>query len=346
MPYLLKIDSRLSMKLEEIRESLDKQINETTKALEECQGQLSSGDAAAKAAADDLQQRLDNLKQRLIAYEAFDKGWGLIKKGNRQEAKKLFLDACKFSPTYLGILNNELILNLKEDYAQTIEAMRFVLEIAPDYEIARSNLATAYINYGIREMQNDLLNSEELFQRALSITRSTELIEAARANLAVSYTYVGLHEIARGNLVEAIKAMLRACASWSNEDTRYNAGLALGILAQYQFSINNVEGAVRIFEQAADTGLKTPQFLNGYAVVLAYINRLTEAAEKLEFLLTQNMEAKMAEVVKANLNAINSQKVQDIMPLPGSFSDFRELNKPKVLEYILDNNEEENLKVV
>ncbi len=271
----------------EAAKKLKEKIGQASNLLKEREEVFRSkaDDLAISLSINSLRSHVEDLEIQLRAQEAFDRGWTAFNNGDRHTAKSEFLQAIELLPSYLGFLNNQLMVNLESagEWQRAIIAMRFVLELKPDYEVARNNLALAYLNYGVQEADGGKLGSAaDLYYIALSIASSNNIINIARSNLAATHTLLGELAYRKGNLNESLHHMLQACTFDPNADTRRNAGLAFAFLARYLFSIGDFNGAIYNFQQAEDTGLLIMELINDYGVALAMINRLDEAIIKFE----------------------------------------------------------------
>ncbi|MEK6410447.1 MAG: DUF4926 domain-containing protein [Acidobacteriota bacterium] len=248
--------------------------------------------------------------QEEVAKEVFEAGRTLFGQGNHLEAESRFREAVALSPGYIGVLHNDLVRTLSDsaDWPRHIWAMRFVLRIDSTYELARYNLAIAYLKYGVEQAgQENLRFAGEIFLEAIAVQPNPDpgFEELIQTNLACVHTSLGIQAYEQGRLEQAVADMLRACAYRPGEATRRNVGLAHAMLAVSDVEANRFEKAIQEFERAEDAGFIAPESLNDYGVALARVGRTAEAVATFERTLVL---APDDEVVKANLGLAEAQQ--------------------------------------
>jgi Flp pilus assembly protein TadD len=219
------------------------------------------------------------------AKEAFERGSELMQRGRVWEAVLEFRRAAKVQPNYVGVLHNSIVKSFEgtDDWQRRVTAMRVVLRVAPDYQIARDNLAIAFMNYGVEKArEGDLAASGELYTLALSVGPSVSIADDLRRNIAAVRTGLGMRAHEEGDLERTVVHMMRACEVYPSSQTQNNLNVACASLAFDSMDKGNVEQAIEWFERAQDGGLATPRLLNDYAVALASRARVDEATIALE----------------------------------------------------------------
>lgn len=238
-----------------------------------------------------------------VAREIFERGMELLfNRGLIPEAERDFRKAIDLRPSYISVLHNFIVKGFEksDDWQKRIDAMRFVLRVSPHYEIARNNLAIAFLNHGVQKARDgDFWAAHVMYYEALGIDASPEVISDLRRNLAAAHTGLGIRAHALGKLIDSATELARACAFHPNEQTRHNMGLAYAFLANSSLAEDNLKDAIRFFENAEDTGLRLPNFINSYGVALALSGRFSEAARAFERALELAPED---ETIQANLN--------------------------------------------
>lgn len=233
------------------------------------------------------------IKRKELSIQAkalFDKGFSLYHQGKTGTAKKYFKQAIELDTQFLDILNNSLMNSLGSigEWNRVITGMRVILEIKPDYEIARTNLAIAYMKAGdVKVNGNDIERAAEYYITALSIKPPEEIEKRCKNNLAHVYTKAGIEEFRLSNstndfmqiethLSKSLAYMFRACGWKSDEVTRRNLGLAHACLGEFYFPMQP-EAVIYYLKQAEDVGLVSPELINDYGLALVLTNDLDEA---------------------------------------------------------------------
>jgi tetratricopeptide (TPR) repeat protein len=220
-----------------------------------------------------------------IANEAFERGKALGKAGRHAEAVLEFRRAVKIQHDYVGVLNNSMVKSFEgsDDWQRRITAMRLVLRVDPDYQIARNNLAIAFMNYGVQKAaEGDLESSRELHHLALSVGPSPEIASDLQRNIGAAYTGLGMRAHEAGRFEEAHMHFRNASAFHPSDQTRHNLALSCASCAFWLMDLGRIEEATNLFERAQDGGLITPRLLNDYAVALASSARMQDAELAIE----------------------------------------------------------------
>jgi tetratricopeptide (TPR) repeat protein len=222
------------------------------------------------------------------ARETFERGIELFNTGRSAEALLEFRKAVKIQPNYVRVLHNSFVKSFEGsiDWQRGINAMRIVLRVDPGYQIARDNLAIAFMNYGFEKATSGGLKaSTQLYHLALSVGPSREIVVDLHRNLAAAYTGLGMLAHEDNRLEDAVRYMGRACSFHPNPDTRRNQALACAFLAFWLMDQGRIAEAIEGFERAQDGGLTTPGLLNDYAVALVHNGRVQEASVALRLAL-------------------------------------------------------------
>lgn len=253
---------------------------------------------------------IEDLENQLEAHEAFERGWELFNKDKRIGAKKEFLKSIELMPSYLGFLNNQLGLNAANDWQLMVFFMKFLLEIAPNYNLAKENLVIAYINYGIEQAkQGSTINAIEQFNLARQVANNDKLRDLVSQNIVAAYTQLGIKTDQQGNLKEAAEHMLNAFSCLENDTTNYNAKRALERLVLYYMEKALFKEALEVFEKLKHLFGLSPELTNDYAITLVTLNRTQEAITILENLLEGkfNLSENTLSCIQDNLLIIKQQ---------------------------------------
>lgn len=239
-----------------------------------------------------------------IAKEFYTEGMKSLSGGKFVEALHNIRKAVDLIPSYVRGMHNSLAQSIgpHEDWPRFIFAMHLVRLIDPNYEIARDNLAIAYLNYGVQEAKNgEYEESLRFFHAALAVEASQEIITLIKENIAASHTALGIQAFHNGEMERALALFRSAHFIASNETTRRNFGKAHVHFANFCLNKGNLEVAIDSYERAEDAGLMLPQVLNNHACALADSRRVEDAIMILETALVMSPEDA---VIEFNLNKL------------------------------------------
>lgn len=213
------------------------------------------------------------------------RGVDLHNQGNRTGAERLLCEAVRLDPNSIAELHNLIVRSFgtSRNWPALIAELDFVLRLNQDYQPARDNLATAYLNWGLQEQAKDDFDGASLFYHmAFGVGPSEPIALTLRRHLASLETLRGIQSHRQGQFEVSKNFMLKACAANPTDDARFNLGLAYMFLALSLVDENSIDLAIHNYERAEETGLSIPELLNDYGVALARGNRRSEAARVLE----------------------------------------------------------------
>lgn len=244
-----------------------------------------------------------------LAKEIYAQGMNDLQQGNMIEAARNVRRAIELIPSYIRVLHESLRKSLaeKKDWQRFITAMRFVRLIDPSYDIARHNLAIAYLNYGVQEATGGNYEAAlQLFQYALRIETPIHITNLIKENIVASHTSLGMQAHEKGAF-ELSKQHFEAAYTFLIADrTRHNLGISYYYLATFYSNEGDLQKAITCYEWAEDSGLITPDILNNHACALAVSGEVGEAILLLE---SAQALAPEDEVIKSNLaRALQSAK--------------------------------------
>jgi tetratricopeptide (TPR) repeat protein len=236
------------------------------------------------------------LNVEAVAQETYKQGVESLKSGASFEGRRKLREAIRMSPTLIGELLNSVLdsFGSSDDWDGLISALHFVCELAPDYELARNNLAIAYLNRGVQQVKYcDLDGALRLLYAAIGIATSLETSSLVRQNLAATHTSLAMaaHRQARAEtnsdaalkyLRAALDNMANACAIDPNDVTKHNLGLTHAFLGNTLVKHGDYLNAVALFELAEDMGVRFPELHNNHGVALAVSDKLDNAIEQFE----------------------------------------------------------------
>jgi tetratricopeptide (TPR) repeat protein len=257
-----------------------------------------------------------------MAWEAYVKGVDLLKSGATLEARRKLREAVRLNARLSGALLNSVLesFGTSDDFDGLLEALRFVCELNPDYELARTNLVSAYLNRGIQEARiGNVEGALQFFYPAMMIATSDEARSWVKQNIAAAHTSLGIQAYARARLEddadEALKHlrnastnMARACSIEPNEDTRRNLGLAYAYVGNGLLKNREFEKAAGFFQVAEDSGLRLPGLHNNHGVALAFSGALKAAIEQFEAVLELEPTHANAQFNMAQVRAVSAKK--------------------------------------
>lgn len=250
-------------------------IDQLRKQLEKAKEMLHLSDQEYNANKDDFSLKLtvatytklvDKLSIQLINQEAFEKGFFLlINNTDLIEAKNCLLQAINSTPAYLGVLNNALIQKYQQDnnHNDAIRAFQFFLDIKPDYELARNNLAMLFISYGLdlckQAFSLKLNNNPKEITFIAPNPNSTAYIEA------INYFNKSL-SVATSDQISKVRKTI----------SQLYAELASTLLEKRLYIMS-----AEYFQIAENSGFISPEVYNDHAVALALAGYYKEAQFKL-----------------------------------------------------------------
>ncbi|MGH9762944.1 MAG: DUF4926 domain-containing protein, partial [Blastocatellia bacterium] len=241
----------------------------------------------------------DSLKAaqiRNVSRPILERGIELLQKGMIPAAEREVRLAARYNPRYLHELNN-LILNFDalKKWAHAVDWLQMLLRVAPDFQIARDNLAVAYEKWALEKTRaSDLMNALDLLFAALGVRPSPEVAERVRQDISAVYTEIGTRayngvlpgrEMADGDEERfdyMLFCMKVANSFWTTDTTISNLSLAYAHLGLYYLDKSDFESSIHNFEMMDQTGVQRPEFLNEYGVALGKCGQLEDARNVFE----------------------------------------------------------------
>jgi tetratricopeptide (TPR) repeat protein len=240
----------------------------------------------------------------VIAKGFYKRGMEALDEGNFVKALSSLRVAISLIPSYVRALHNSLAQSIgpHEDWGKFIFAMQLVRLIAPDYEMARENLAIAYLNYGVQEAKRGKYEESLVyFYASLAVEASQEVIALVRENIAASYSALGSQAFRSGDLKKTLDRFASAHFIASSEMTRKNVAKAQFHFANFCASSGDLQAALTSYQRAEDSGLMLPEVLNNHACALADSRQFAGAIMLLEAAHTLAPED---DVIKSNLSKL------------------------------------------
>jgi tetratricopeptide (TPR) repeat protein len=250
----------------------------------------------------------------VMAKEIYAEGMAHLQQGNMIKAARDFRRAIELIPSYIRGLHESLRRSIaeKKDWQLFIPLLRFVRLVDPSYEIAKHNLAVAYLNYGVQEANNG--NYEvaiQLFQYALRIDTPAHITNLIKKNIAAGHTALGMDAHEKGKFELSKQHFEAACTFLTDDKTRRNLGMSYYHLAIFYTNEGDLQKAITCYEWAEDSGLIVPNILNNHARALAISGEIDEAILLMESAQSLAPEDKM---IKSNLAILlQSKSVADFI---------------------------------
>lgn len=240
----------------------------------------------------------------VIANEFCKKGIEELNELKFVEALRNFRKAVNLIPSYVGAMHNSLAQSIgpSEDWGKFIFSMQLVRLVNPDYEIARENLAIAYLNHGVEIAKSGKYEeSITIFHQALGVEASQEVITLIKENIAASYSALGIQAFRNGDMKRSLALFRSAHFIASNEMTRRNFAKAHFHFGNFCSNTGDMKNAIYSYQLAEDAGLMLPEVLNNHACALADSGQFTGAMMLLE---TALMLSPDDEIIKSNLSKL------------------------------------------
>jgi tetratricopeptide (TPR) repeat protein len=242
------------------------------------------------------------------AEQHFEKGILFLQNGLFARAKDHFSKAFTLDENLRASLlsaTNALVQKGKLDAA--IRVYGLILELQPQYELARQNLSAAYVARGIKLGRAGRLNQAvEDFNRALMLRSSKESLELIRKNLVAAYTQLGIRYSDHKQYQDAVSHFLVALELDPSDVTQRNLAIALVASSAAKAQAESQPPDAEFFRQAIQMGLTFSECMNAYAATLAAHGRISEARRALETAVQADPKNELA---KKNLETISQQEI-------------------------------------
>lgn len=241
-----------------------------------------------------------------VAKEYYRKGMTALNDARFSEALRNLRKAIDIIPAYIRAVHNSLSQSIgpREDWQRFIFAMHLLRLVDPNYDMARDNLAIAYLNWGVQEAKKE--NYEQsltIFQVALTVRAPNDVQQLIKDNIAASYTALATRAFQNMELEKALSLFGTAHFIASTEATRSNLAKAYFHHANSSVDHGNLDDAINSYERAEDAGLVLPEVLNNHARTLVMSGRVEDAIMLFE--AAQSL-APDDELIRSNLATIRT----------------------------------------
>src|SRR5713226_3354050 len=215
----------------------------------------------------------------------FENGFLYLQNGLIGRAKEHFAQAFSLDKDLrASLLESANLLARKGKLEAALRVYSLLLELQPEYELARENLAAAYVQRGIHRGRTGLLDQAiEDFKTALMLRPGRpESLELIRRNLVAAYTHLGVQHSNMKLYSEAVAYFVFAFELEPSDLTQQNLAIALIASSVPSTESGSLVPGEDFFRQAIQMGLSLSRCLNAYGATLAHHGRISEAVRALE----------------------------------------------------------------
>jgi len=254
-----------------------------------------------------------------LSRSAFVRAMEAVEKVDLVVAERELRTATELRPDYIGSFVMSLLATLPDTVEQQglednvsylIPLLRLANRIDPNYEFASSNLAVAFLNFGVAKAQRkNYLEAIELFYSALGIETDLETETRIKTNLVMAFTTLGRESFQNGRIEEGFGYIRTAFLILQDKTTRRNLGLAYGNLGVFYMKSERFELAMEQFERAEDFGVVVAEFINAYGVCLVFLGRINGATQTFERVLVMDPANENAKFNMSKLKQFSNQRI-------------------------------------
>ena len=227
-----------------------------------------------------------------LSRSAFVRAMEAVERADLVVAERELEKATELRPDYIGGFVMSILKTLPDTLEQEglednvsylIPLLRLAVRVDPEYEFARSNLAVAFLNFGVaKARRKSYLEAIELFYSALGIETDSETELRIKTNLVRAFTTLGRESFRSSKVEEGFGYVRTAFLILQDETTRRNLGLAYGNLGISYMKSQRFDFAMEQFARAEDSGVVVPEYMNNYGVCLVFLGRIDQAAQVFE----------------------------------------------------------------
>lgn len=239
----------------------------------------------------------------------FENGILFLQNGWYQQAKEQFSKAFSLSPELRGaLLNTTNQLGAKGAFESAIVVYTMLLELSPEYDLARENLAVTHLNRAINSARHGLFpQAMDGFLRALALRPSPTTAQTIQYNIVATYTQLGLLYSSTNQYQLALQCFQRAFELDPSGISRKNLGVAMIAVSTAQSGNRATEAEVRMemFRQPLFMGLTLSECLTAYGATLATLGEIAEARRALRAAVEADPQNKIA---RHNLEIVSERE--------------------------------------
>lgn len=246
-----------------------------------------------------------------LSRDAFVRAMEAVERADLVTAERELEAATDLRPDYIGgfvmsvlatIPEGSEEIGLEDNVSYLIPLLRLATRVDPNYEFARSNLAVAFLNFGVAKARKKSYHEAiELFYSALGIRTDLEIESLIKTNIVRAFTALAKNSFQNDRVEEGFGYIRTAFWVLQDEITRRNLGLAYGNLGIFYMKSQRFDFAIEQLARAEDSGVVLPDYINDYGVCLVSIGRINEAMQAFERVLAI---APQNEVAQFNLSKL------------------------------------------
>jgi tetratricopeptide (TPR) repeat protein len=186
-----------------------------------------------------------------------------------------------------------------------------LLELSPEYSLARENLAVTFLNRGVVRAQSGLiLQAINDFNLALMLNPSQRTVDAIRRNNVAAFTQLGIFHSNAKQYQLALQWFQRALELDPSDISRKNVAIGMIAVSTAKAETRTRENAGQIFRQPRLMGLSLSECLTAYGATVASLGDITEAGWAFQAALDSDPTN---DIARHNLDVVSGPKPdQDI----------------------------------
>ncbi len=226
----------------------------------------------------------------------FENGILFLQNGWYELAKEQFFKSFSLDPKFRGaLLNTTIELAAKGAFESAIVVLTMLLEISPDYELARENLAITQMNHAITLARRGLFpQAMEAFLKALTLHPSPATAQAIRNNIVATHTQLGLLYSNTNQHQLAFECFQKAFELDPSEISRKNLGVAMIAVSTAGSGNRAAEVRAEMFRAPLLMGLTLSECLTAYGATLATLGEIANARRALQAAIEADPQNRIA----------------------------------------------------
>lgn len=259
-----------------------------------------------------------------LSRDAFVRAMEAVERVDLVTAERELKTATDLRPDYIGGFVRSVLMSFDESVESTgladdvnfvIPLLSMAVRVDPGYEIARINLAVAFLNFGVAQARKgDLRQALELFYSALSIKTDADTESQIKINIVITYTALARASFQANKVEEGFVSIRAAFSVIQDDTTRRNLGIAYGNLGIFHMKSEKFDLAKQMFERAEDAGVVWPDYINDYGICLVFTGRIPEAMRAFERVLEIDPQNELAPLNLSKLQGIQSYPTRQVLP--------------------------------
>jgi tetratricopeptide (TPR) repeat protein len=237
----------------------------------------------------------------------FEEGLLFLQNGLIDQAKQRFSDAFQLEPKLAGTLMHMGSQWIEKNmFEPAMFLYHLIMELQPDYSLARENLAITHLNRGTHYARLGAMDKAiEDYNICLWLRPSQEVVQLSQRNIVAAFTNLGITHIQIKRYEEAVTYFVAACQLWPFEDTRKNLGLALASIFAAKYEGHGIPSKQN-FKHAMLMGLTLSECLNAFGATLASLGRMVDGKNAIRAALEADPDNERA---RKNLDILSGREV-------------------------------------